>query len=677
LGATLTRRGVNFSVFAKGSTGLDLLLFDGVDDDRPVRVITLDPRLNRTFHYWHVCVPGLKPGQVYAYRAHGPYEPENGLRFDPQKVLFDPYARAMAVPARYSRGAACQVGDNTAQALKSVVADTSAYDWDGDQPLRRPFARTVIYEAHVGGFTRHPSSGLPPEQRGTYAGLMAKIPYLKSLGVTAIELLPVHCFDVQDAPGGHTNYWGYSTLSYFAPHPAYSSRKDPLGPLDEFRDMVKALHKAGLEVILDVVYNHTTEGNEHGPNLCYRGLSNDTYYILEKDKRYYSNYTGCGNTLDAGNPVVRRLILDSLRFWAGEMHVDGFRFDLASILTRDEVGAPQANPPILWDIESDPVLAGSKLIAEAWDAAGLYQVGSFIGERWKEWNGRFRDDVRAFVKGDRGLAARLPNRLLASPDIYGHEGREAEQSINFVACHDGFTLNDVVSYNDKHNEANGEGNRDGSSDNYSWNCGVEGPSEDPAVDLLRNRQVKNLLALTLVALGVPMLNMGDEVRRTQMGNNNAYCQDNELSWFDWALVEKHADVLRFTQQLIRFRLHFDLTQEGEGFSLMAFLRQARLAWHSTRLHQPDWSNDARVLAYTVEDTDGTHRYHFIFNAYWQPLEFELPPAPADPRLAWRRLVDTALPSPQDACGWDAAPRLATPTYLAMPRSVVILGARAK
>ena len=388
--------------------------------------------------------------------------------------------------------------------------------------------------------------------RGTYAGLIEKIPYLQQLGVTAVELLPVFQFDAQAVPPGHgrVNYWGYQPVSYFAPHQAYSSRRDPLGAVDEFRDMVKALHRAGIEVILDVVFNHTAEGGADGPTQCFRGLDNRSYYILQRDGFTYADFTGCGNTLNANHPVVRRMIVDSLRYWVDEMHVDGFRFDLASILSRDASGHPMPNPPVLWDIESEPALAGTKLIAEAWDAAGLYQVGSFIGDAWKEWNGHFRDDVRSFFRGEEGTVRRLADRMLGSPDVYGHKGREAEASVNFVTCHDGFSLNDLVSYDRKHNEANGENNRDGADDNRSWNCGVEGPTDDAVIEALRNRQVKNFMTVTLLSLGMPMILMGDEVRRTQGGNNNAYCHDNEANWFDWALVTKHADVHRFVRLLI-------------------------------------------------------------------------------------------------------------------------------
>jgi glycogen operon protein len=532
LGATLARGGANFSLFSRSATHVELLLFERVDDTRPSRTFDLDPAAHRTYHYWHAFVPGVRAGQLYGYRAHGPFEPARGMRFDPAKVLLDPYGRGVVVPPGYNRTAAIATGDNAAVAMKSVVADPGAYDWEGDAPLRRPSTQTIIYEMHVRGFTRHPSSGVTAARRGTYAGLIEKIPYLQDLGITAVELLPVFHFDAQDAPLGRVNYWGYAPVSFFAPHPFYSSRRDALGPLDEFRDLVKALHRAGIEVILDVVYNHTAEGDEQGPTLCFRGVENGAYYILEADRSRYANFTGTGNTLNANHPIVRRLILDSLRYWVGEMHVDGFRFDLASILARDAQGQVLPNPPVLWDIESDPLLAGTKLIAEAWDAAGLYQVGSFVGDSWKEWNGRFRDDARDFFRGVEGSLRRFADRMIGSPEIFGHEEREPEQSVNFVTCHDGFTLNDLVSYNGKHNEANGEDNRDGANDNRSWNCGVEGPSDDPAIETLRNRQVKNLLTVTLLSLGVPMILMGDEVRRSQGGNNNAYCQDNETSWLE-------------------------------------------------------------------------------------------------------------------------------------------------
>ncbi|HEU0155415.1 MAG TPA: glycogen debranching protein GlgX [Stellaceae bacterium] len=671
LGATLVPGGVNFSVLAKHSTGAELLLFDDANATTPSRVFELDPRRNRTYHYWHVFVPGITTGQIYAYRIAGPFDPARGLRFDPDKVLLDPYGKCVARPAARSREDARRRGDNTATALKSVVVDSGAYDWAGDAPLGRPFAETVIYEMHVAGFTRHPSSGVAPARRGTYAGLVEKIPYLRDLGVNAVELLPVFAFDEEDGPPGLGNYWGYQPLSFFAPHPGYSSRPEPLGALDEFRDMVKALHAAGIEIILDVVFNHTTEGNEDGPTLCFRGLSNETYYILAEDKSRYADYTGCGNTLNANEAVVRRLILDSLRYWVREMHVDGFRFDLASVLSRDEKGRPLAAPPILWDIETDPVLANVKLIAEAWDAAGLYQVGRFVGDSWKEWNGRFRDDVRGFLKGDNGTARAMAFRLTGSPDIYEQEEREPEQSINFIACHDGFTLNDLVSFNGKHNDANREGNRDGADDNRSWNCGEEGGADDPEIEKLRNRQAKNFLALTLLSTGTPMLLMGDEIRRTQAGNNNAYCQNNEVSWFDWTLVDKHADIRRFVTETIGLRLARNLPVERLDMTLNELLRRQPVQWHGVRLNAPDWSEQSHSLAATVRLLGYPLLLHMIINAYWERLDFELP-ALGPTQGSWRRCVDTFLDPPDDICRWSSAQSLEGPTYTVEPRSVVLL-----
>src|SRR5215467_11685162 len=402
LGATVVSGGVNFSIFSRGASSLELLFFDRVEDGRPARVIQVDPADNRTYHYWHTFVAGAEQGQIYGFRVHGALDPARGFRFDGKKLLLDPYGRAVVVPKNYNRNAAASEGDNTATAMKSVVVDPHAYDWEGDKPLRRSSSRTIVYEMHVRGFTRHPSSGVPENTRGTYAGLIEKIPYLNELGITAVELLPVFQYDSQDCPPGRVNYWGYAPVSFFAPHQAYSARQDSLGPVDEFRDMVKALHRAGIEIILDVVFNHTAEGDHGGPTLCLRGVDNCTYYILETDRGRYANFSGTGNTLNVNQSIVRRMVVDSLRYWVQEMHVDGFRFDLAAILERDESGNLMPMPPVLWDIESDPALAGAKLIAEAWDAAGLYQVGSFVGDSWREWNGRFRDDVRSFFRGDDG-----------------------------------------------------------------------------------------------------------------------------------------------------------------------------------------------------------------------------------------------------------------------------------
>jgi isoamylase len=672
LGASVCPDGVNFSLFSRRATGIELLLFDSADDRQPQRVIQIDPALNRTYHYWHVFVPGVQPGQIYGYRANGPYDPTSGLRFDPDKVLLDPYGRAVVVPQNYSRDAARIKGDNAATAMKSIVADLSTYDWEGDVPLQHPSPRTIIYETHVRGFTQHSSSGVADESRGTFAGLIEKIPYLRQLGITAVELLPVFQFDAQDAPPGLVNYWGYSPVSFFAPHQAYSRRRDPLGPIDEFRDMVKALHRAGIEVILDVVFNHTAEGDHTGPTLSFRGLCNSTYYILEQDRSRYANYSGTGNSLNANQPIVRRMILDSLRYWVAEMHVDGFRFDLASILARGESGELLPDPPVLWDIESDPALAGTKLIAEAWDAAGLYQVGTFVGDSWKEWNGRFRDDVRSFFRGDDGTVTSIADRLIGSPKIYAHESREAEQSVNFVTCHDGFTLNDLVSYQQKHNEPNGEGNRDGADDNRSWNCGAEGPTADPMIEKLRNRMAKNLLTCTMISFGVPMIVMGDEIRRTQRGNNNAYCQDNETTWFAWDLATKHADLHRFVKLLIAQRLLRPVEPERNHETLVQLLKEAKIAWHGVKLGQPDWSPWSHSLAITFGAAKAGLVFHLILNAYWEPLDFELPPVDKEFGCVWRRWIDTAIESPDDIVEWTGAPAIPRSNYRAEPRSVVVL-----
>ena len=672
LGATIADGGVNFSLFSRSATGVELLFFDNEGDDRPARVIPIDPAANRTYHYWHVFVSGVKPGQIYGYRVRGPFDPSRGMRFDPTKILLDPYGRGVAVPGNYSRDSACKKGENTATGMKSVVVDSCAYDWEGDTPLKQPWARTIIYEMHVRGFTRHPSSNIAEEKRGTFAGLIEKIPYLQQLGITAIELLPVFQFDAQDCPPGLVNYWGYAPVSFFAPHQAYSSRRDRLGPMDEFRDMVKAVHRAGIEVILDVVFNHTAEGGHEGPTLSFRGLDNNAYYILESDRSRYANYSGTGNTLNANHPIVRRMILDSLRHWVEEMHVDGFRFDLASILARDASGQVMPNPPVLWDIESDPALAGTKLIAEAWDAAGLYQVGSFIGDSWKEWNGRFRDDIRSFLRGEEQSVRRFADRLVGSPEIYGHKEREAEQSVNFVTCHDGFTLNDLVSYNEKHNEANSESNRDGGNDNRSWNCGIEGPTDDPAVEKLRSRQAKNFLSITMLSLGVPMILMGDEARHSQHGNNNAYCQDNETSWFDWTMVTKHAELSRFVKLLNARRLLRDVEHERERVSLNQLIRRASKAWHGVKLDQPDWSDHSHSLALTAEIRRQRFIFHLIVNAYWESLDFELPMLSGDAGNPWRRWIDTSLDTPHDIVEWQAAPSISGSVYRTGPRSVVVL-----
>ena len=669
VGSGLEGDGVNFSVYSRNCEGVDLLLFDCVDDIEPSGIISLDPLTNHTYHYWHIFVKGIGKGQLYGYRIRGPEQ--KGNRFDPGKILLDPYARAVAVPEGYSRKSFTVAGPVLAPAMKSVVTDLTGYDWEGDVHPGHSFSKTVIYEMHAGGFTCNPDSGVSDVNRGKFAGLIEKIPYLKELGITAIELLPVFQFDGQDSPTG-VNYWGYSPVSFFAPHQGYGTGSDPHKVLDEFRDMVKALHREGIEIILDVVYNHTAECGDDGPVFSFKGIDNCIYYILEDDRSQYANYSGTGNTLNANQPVVRRMITDSLRFWVGEMHVDGFRFDLASILSRDERGNPLENPPVLWDIESDPVLSGTKLIAEAWDAAGLYQVGSFVGDSWREWNGRFRDDVRSFMRGDTHAISRFASRLLGSPDIYGKDNREAEQSVNFITCHDGFTLNDLVSFNFKHNEKNGEDNRDGANDNFSWNCGVEGPSDDPAIEALRGRQVKNFLAVTLLSAGAPMILMGDEVRRTQNGNNNAYCHNDRTSWFDWESVHKHQDLLRFVRLMIRERLQRDSTRDEYMMTLMQLLDRNLITWHGIRLFEPDWSDHSHTLAITVESLSGRMAMHLMINAYTASLAFEIPQEGNGRRCSWQRWIDTSLQSPDDISEIGTCPPVSGTHYNLPSYSLAVL-----
>ncbi|MGK7914635.1 MAG: glycogen debranching protein GlgX [Prochloraceae cyanobacterium] len=672
LGATVATDGVNFSLFSHNAEAIELLLFDSPNAAKPAQII----KLNKTCQYWHVFVQGIKAGQIYAYRAYGQFAPERGDRFDHDKVLLDPYARAIVNMENYDRDAASLPGDNCAQALKGVVVDSSTYDWEGDTHPRIPYATSVIYEMHVGGFTNNPNSEVSPKKRGTYAGIIEKIPYLKELGITAVELLPVHQFDPQDVRPGLTNYWGYSTVGFFAPHSGYSSRRDPLGVVDEFRDLVKALHKAGIEVILDVVFNHTAEGNHQGPTLSYRGLDNRTYYMLEDDPTYYKNFTGCGNSFQGNHPIPGRLIMDSLRYWVKEMHVDGFRFDLAATMARNISGqvikVESGELNIIWAIESDPLLAGTKLIAEAWDAAGLYGVGQFVAlaDWFAEWNGPFRDDVRRFVKGDLGSVNALAARIIASPDIYSRRDTDINRSVNFVTCHDGFTLNDLVSYDRKHNLANGEENCDGANDNFSWNCGVEGDCPDSEIEQLRSRQIKNFFSILLFSQGTPMFLMGDEVRRSQQGNNNAYCQDNELSWLDWSLTKTNKGLLRFVGKLIHFIQGLEVFRLEEFLEVGFTSEKPHLIWHGTYLGQPDWGKDSHVLAFSLKEPTSGEHLHVMFNAYWYPLNFELPPLA--PGNHWHRIVDTALPAPDDFTDLATAPQISQDNYLVTARSVVVL-----
>ncbi|MBN1640565.1 MAG: glycogen debranching protein GlgX [Anaerolineae bacterium] len=684
LGATVLPEGVQFVLYSQHATSVELLLFDRHDDASPAHTILLNQHVNRTFAYWHVFVHGLAPGQIYAYRVDGPHAPHEGHRYNRNKVLLDPYAREIIYGDNWSREEAKGPNDNCASALKGVVTDPSDYDWEGDTPLNAPFSETVIYEMHVGGFTKHPSARVA--HPGTYHGVIEKIPYLQELGITAVELLPVQQYDEQDvhdrlrANGVNQitctgNFWGYNPVGFFAPHRGYCTSFEEGDPVREFRDMVKALHRAGIEVILDVVFNHSAEGDGRGPTISFRGLENRAYYILDHDRRQYRDYSGTGNTLNGNHSIVRRLILDALHYWVTEMHVDGFRFDLASVLSRDEWGNPMRSPPIVWDIELDPQLVGAKIIAEAWDAAGLYQVGTFAGHRWAEWNGRYRDDVRRFLRGDDQTVMDFAARVTGSRDIYSAPYHAPYRSVNFITCHDGFTLNDLVSYRRKHNEANGEGNRDGRDDNYSESYGVEGPTTVPGIEAVRLRQIKNAIAILLVSQGTPMLLYGDEVRRTQEGNNNAYCQDNEISWFNWEDVRQNGGLLRFVRHMVRFHrarrvLNLLTLPNGNGANGWYELSQGEITFHGVRLEEPDWSHVSHSLALTLADENEDEVIHVLFNAYWDDLQFELPPRPPD--RPWRRFVDTSLPSPADIAEPGQEPPLHATAYTACARSVVIL-----
>lgn len=651
-GSSFNETGVNFSIFSHHAESVELLLFDSADSDEPFQIIALAKETNRTFFSWHVCVCKLPVGTWYTWRMDGADQlRESGFRFDKDKQLLDPWARAIS-DKRWNRQAACVPGDNGLTAMRSVVIDEEDYDWEGDTPLRIRSQKAIIYELHVGGFTRHPSANVA--NPGTFAGLIEKIPYLQQLGITHVELLPVMAFDEQDVPPhtsdlGLKNYWGYSTHSFFSPHPGYCMTPEQGTHVKEFRDLVKALHKAGIGVILDVVFNHTSEAGANGPVINFRGIGGNIFYHLdERDKSIFRDYTGCGNTVNANHPLVAGFIINCLEYWVREMHVDGFRFDLASALARGEHGEVLHNPPVLWGIELSEQLSKTKLIAEAWDAAGLYQVGSFPGYRWAEWNGRYRDVVRRFVRGDTGVIQELATRIAGSSDLYEHQGGLPISSINFITCHDGFTLYDLFSYNEKHNEANGENNRDGCNNNLSFNCGVEGATDDPAILSLRRRKAKNAFAILLLSQGVPMLLAGDELLNSQSGNNNGYCQDNPLTWLDWNKVEENADTVRFVQQMIALRKrHLSLMRRrfltgkpADGKTLVD------ITWHGAQINKLVWDDpDARLLAFTLAGVDEHEPdLHIVMNMSDQGTFVELPVITGK---NWRLAIDTSLPSPQD------------------------------
>jgi len=674
-GATVDSQGVNFSVFSRHATTVELLLYEQADSPAPFQVIKLDPELNRTFYSWHVFVENLPVGIHYTWRVDGPDDTRiSGFRFNKHRELLDPWARAVTQEF-WDRKLISQAEGESNASMRCVVVEPR-YDWEEDQPLNHNLEDTIIYEMHVGGFTRHSSSNVA--NPGTFAGVIEKIPYLKELGVTDVELMPIMAFDEQDVPEGVArrglkNYWGYSTHSFFSPYPGYCITAKEGSHLQEFRNMVKALHKADIGVILDVVFNHTAEGGADGPTINFKGFGHRTFYHLDpSDPRVYRDYTGCGNTVNCNHPLVARFIVECLEYWVREMHVDGFRFDLASVLARGEDGSPMQHPPVLWSIELSEVLAHTRIIAEAWDAAGLYQVGAFPGFRWAEWNGRYRDVIRRFVRGEKGLVGEIATRLSGSSDLYKPHGRLPINTINFVTCHDGFTLYDLVSYNEKHNEANGEENRDGSNENFSWNCGQEGETKDPRILSLRRQQAKNFVAILLLSQGVPMLLVGDEVLRSQRGNNNTYCQDNELGWFDWTLTEQNGDMFRFVKQMIAFRKrHASLRRKrflkGEKQKGRYF---PDVIWHGAKVNESPWDDpNAQLLAFTLSGVaEREEDIHVVLNMSDSSEQTELP------RVAnstWFRAVDTSQDPPADVSEPPDQLRLKNCSYTVQPRSVVV------
>ena len=676
-GATVLADGVNFCIFSRHATRMELLLYAQPDSPEPFQVIALTAERNRTFFFWHVFVQGLPSGTCYNWRADGPADTQQtGRSFNPRKDLLDPWARAVT-DALWDRRRAADPQDAGHASLRAIVTWAPPRPREPNAP--RGLDGAIVYELHVGGFTRHASSGV--KHPGTFAGLIEKIPYLRELGVTHVELLPVMAFDDQDvfaggAARGLTNYWGYSTHSFYSPHPRYCI--DSARATEEFRALTDALHDAGIGVLLDVVFNHTAESGPRGPMINFKGLANDIVYHLDPaDRRHYRDYTGCGNTVNCNHPLVTAFIVRCLEYWVEQMGVDGFRFDLASVFARDQRGELMADPPVPWAIEFSSILSHVQLIAEAWDAAGLYHVGAFPGMAWAEWNGRYRDVVRRFVRGDPGLAGDVATRIAGSADLYANDGRLPGNSINFITCHDGFTLNDLTSYNAKHNEANGGDNRDGSDDNASWNCGVEGATSDSSVLSLRLRQAKNFLAILMLSRGVPMLLAGDEVLRTQHGNNNAYCQDNALSWFDWNLVEVNRDMLRFTRELIALRRRHPCLTVNRFFDGQPIPGRGipDIAWYGAQIGEAPWHDrQGRFLGFTIAGLTGEEEdLHVILNMSERAVDAALPSIPG---RRWHATLDTSRPSPEDIPARERQKPHPAASYSAAGRSVVVLEARA-
>jgi glycogen operon protein len=678
-GATLVPGGINFAIYSTHATACVLVLYEKGANTPFVEIPFYDDF--RVGHVYAMIVFNLNYENLeYGFRFDGPYEPALGHRFDPNVVVMDPYTRQIG--GRDDWGMPYDEDDPYPHRAQVMIDD---FDWEGDKPLNIPIEDLIVYEMHVRGFTQHSSSKV--KSPGTFAGLVEKIPYLKDLGVNCIELMPIFEFDefeydrINPITGERLiNYWGYSTVGFFSPKAGYAATSVFGMQADELKNLIKECHNHGIEVWLDVVFNHTAEGNEDGPTISFRGIDNKTYYLLTPDGHYY-NFSGTGNTLNCNHPIVRTMVRDCLRYWVSEYHIDGFRFDLASILGRDQTGAPLPNPPLLEMLAYDPILANSKLIAEAWDAGGLYQVGSFPAYgRWAEWNGKYRDDVRKFIKGDHGMVGALATRVQGSPDLYLERGPTS--SVNFVTAHDGFTLWDLVSYNNKHNYANGEDGRDGTNENYSWNCGWEGETDKPEILSLRERQFKNFLTVLMVSRGVPMLLMGDEVGHTKHGNNNTYCHDNELNWFDWGLVRRNKHLYRFTRNLIMFRKKHHVLRSRKFFDHQDYVGSGYpdISFHGTKLWQPDWSENSYSLAFLLcgcharDGFDADDDIYVIMNAYWDALQFELPPL--EDGKKWRVSVNTMMLSPQDSYSAGREPILQDQECLRVgDRSVVVLVAR--
>jgi len=673
-GASLVSGGVNFSIFSSTAESCSLVLFDKQSRESMSELVL--PDAFKIGDVWSITIFGLDPESFeYGFRMDGPWDPSAGHRFDQSKVLLDPYVRS--VSGRDVWGAMPEWDDEFPYRGFVIPED---FDWRGDSPLEIPAEQLVIYETHVRGFTRHPSSGVP--HPGTYAGVVEKIPYLQELGVNCVELLPVFEFDEFEMSEPNTftgglkmNYWGYSTVSFFAPKSGYAATGSMGMQADEFKSMVRALHAVGIEVILDVVFNHTCEGDHRGPTISFRGLDNQVYYMLTPEG-YYHNFSGCGNSLNCNNPVVRDMVLECLRFWVSEYHIDGFRFDAAAILGRDFSGAVLNNPPLLESVALDPILKKCKLIAEAWDAGGLYLLGKFPNYgRFAEWNGKFRDDLRDFMRGEPGRTGLVATRLCGSPDLYEPGGRGPLASINFITCHDGFTLRDLVSYNFKHNEANAEDNRDGCDDNRSWNCGVEGDTDDPEILALRLRQSKNALLALMVARGTPMLLMGDEIGRTQHGNNNAYCHDNEFNWLDWGLLDREQELFSFTRKAVALRkahpsLRLARHPRSDTPGALGF---PEVSWHGCRPWQPDWSDGSRIVSavFAMATDSGGDVVYYGWNSGHLPAMVTLPGLPDG--FVWRVSVNTGCPSPDDAFKPGQGPAIQPGSqFLLGPRSSVLL-----